>query len=594
MQNSWTQRLSQRAWGRGMGSADALRLALATLVGWNEQRDQSDGRAILQTLAARLPASEHGDAMTAARDWLSDPGLSPRDWQFVDDSLRFLQGEANGPIDWNSEVAHCIQPERHMAGSAPSLPLARSLARMLDLPLSDSIACLFSGAASVAWMLASEHDVTLYADQDVAIMVALIARAACRPLKVRRENPIDGSFTPSYLTDDFGERHSPLGHIDHIFSVPPFGMRLQKGGTFETHHIERLAPLARRSFTALVPDGTLFREAKGETELRAKWVTRYNTTVLSLPAGMFWPATSISTSLIRLEARPSSTATMIDARSMEKASTGRVQENLVVQHLEQFRSLREEDPKRVAQVSVDTLAENGFSLLPERYLKSESLAALEEALNRSHVVALTDIATIERGKAPVPLREPDEDPPLTAMEIAPSDLVDGIVRAPRKQQAFDLKEKSRVEGATVRPGDILVSIKGNVGIVGIVDSPNATLAEVMNDPWIISQSLAIIRLQPNAHISSPAVLNALLTAPWVREKLESMSGASTVRTLPISALRGLTIPLPTAEECGLAEETLTEMAAVRERIDEHQQQLAELQERLWSRLWQMPINTGDE
>ncbi|WP_298670676.1 N-6 DNA methylase [uncultured Sphingomonas sp.] len=589
-----TQQLDESARARGVNSADALMLSVAVLVGWNEQREQADGRAMFQALAGRLTGDGHGDALIAARDWLSDPGFSSQDWEFVEDGLSFLRREAGGPIDWNAEVAHCIHPDRRQAGAGPSLPLARSIARLLDLPLSDSVACLFPGAASIAWVLASERDVTLYADRDVAIVMALIARAACRLLRVRRENPIDGSFMPAFLTENPGEQPSPLGHFDHIVSVPPFGMRMQKGGTFEGHHIEHLAPLARRSFTALVPDGTLFREAKGETEFRSKWVTQYRATVLSLPAGMFWPATAISTSLLRLEPGSSSSVRMIDGRSMDKTSTGRVQENMIVQHLERFRSLRAEDTDRAADVPVAELAANSFSLLPDRYLKSANLAALEEALTRNPVVALADVANVERGKAPMPLREPDEDPPLTAMEIAPSDLIDGIVRSPRKQQAFDLKEKSRVEGATVRPGDILVSIKGNVGIVGMVDGVDAALAESMNDPWIISQSLAIIRLKPNPHISSSGVLNALLTAPWVREKLESMSGATTVRTLPISALRGLSLPLPTEEECGRAENQLVEIAAVRERIDEQQRNLAKLQERLWARLWQMPINSGDE
>lgn len=588
-----TQQLSQRAWARGMSSTDSLMLTVALLVGWNEQRDQADGRALFRALASRLSGTGHGDALTAAHEWLADAGLSSRDWDFVDDGLRFLQHEVVSPVDWNAEVAYCVHPERHEANATPSLPLARSIARLLDLPLSDSVACLFTGAASTAWALANDRDVTLYADHDVAIMTALFARAACRPIKVRRENPIDGSFMPAYMTGDPGERRSPLGHFDHIFSVPPFGMRV-KGATFEAQHIERLAPLARRSFTALVPDGTLFREAKAETEIRTRWVENYRTTVLSLPAGMFWPATAISTSLLRLEPDSLPITSMIDGRSMDKTSTGRVQESMIIQHLERFRSLRAEDADRALDVSIDALADNGFSLLPDRYLKSESLAALDEVLNRTPVIALSDIATIERSKAPVPLREPDENPPLTAMEIVPSDLVDGVVRTPRKQQAFDLKEKSRVEGATVRAGDILVSIKGNVGIVGIVDDMDVTLAEIMNDPWIISQSLAIIRLQPNAHISSPRVLNALLTAPWVREKLESMSGATTVRTLPMSALRGLSLPLPSAEEFTRAESRLDDIAGVRERIDEQQRNLAELQERLWARLWQMPIKIGDE
>lgn len=48
------------------------------------------------------------------------------------------------------------------------------------------------------------------------------------------------------------------------------------------------------------------------------------------------------------------------------------------------------------------------------------------------------------------------------------------------------------------------------------------------------------------------------------------------------------------EECSRAESQLAEIATVRDRIDQQQRNFAELQERLWSRLWQMPINIGDE
>lgn len=594
MAQCFTQQLDLRASNRGIAPRDALTLAVAILVSWNEQREQSEGRTLLSMLAQRLKGRDNGDALTAAQDWLGDPGLSSRDWEFVDDSVRFLQHHSTGPIDWNSELSYCIHPERHQGSNSVSLPLARSIARLLDLPLAGSVACLFAGSASIAWALAGEHDVTLYADQDVAIITALIARAACRPLKVRRENPLDGSFLPASLSFDSSDRRPSIGHIDHIVSVPPFGMRMQKGGTFETYHIERLAPRAIRSFTALIPDGALFREAKAEIELRAEWTTRYRAAVLSLPPGMFWPATSISTSLLRLEPEDSPSARMIDGRSMDKSSTGKVQEKMIAQHLEQFRSFRPDDPSRAIDVTVEELEANGFSLLPDRYLKSESLVALERALERNVTVALDDIASIERGKAPMPIREPDEDPPLTAMEIAPSDLIDGIVRVPRKQQAFETKEKGRIEGVTVEPGDILVSIKGNVGIVGIVESEQAILAKVMNDPWIVSQSLAIIRLKPNPYISSPAVLNSLLTAPWVREKLESMSGATTVRTLPISALRGLSLRVPSAEDSDRAQSQLAKIAAVREQIEDHQRNLIELRNNLWANLWQMPTDVGDQ
>lgn len=39
---------------------------------------------------------------------------------------------------------------------------------------------------------------------------------------------------------------------------------------------------------------------------------------------------------------------------------------------------------------------------------------------------------------------------------------------------------------------------------------HATASEAMNGPWIVSQSLAIVRWMPNPHIPSPKILSAPL------------------------------------------------------------------------------------
>lgn len=589
-----TAELARRASERGLQNIDAQMLALATLTGWTERREAANGQSLFGSLGESLPEGDHGSGATAARDWLLDPGLSSREWDVVDDNLRFLKETAVGPVDWNAEAAHCLAGDARSGLAALSMQLARSIGRVIDLPLHGSIGCLFTPSVTLAWILAEEHDVTVYADQQMAITLALLSRAACRSLTVRRENPIDGSFSPApYARED---RSAPFDSFDFLVSIPPFGARVQdgpnKGMAFESYQSQFFAERARAAFYTLVPDGALFREV--EAKRRECLVSEFKTTVLSLPAGMLLPAASVSTCLLRLERGRAASVRVIDGRAMETLGPGRPQETLISQHLEAFRGLRIDDPERTATVSMEELADNGFSLLPDRYVKSAGLAAIEKALELRPAVALGDIADIERGKAPMPLREPDDSPPLVALEIAPSDLVDGVVRTPVRQQAFDAKEQARVKGVTVRASDILVSIKGNVGNVGIVEDPGVHLAHALDEPWIVSQSLAIVRLKPNPHIQSSAILAALLTAPWVREKLESMSGASTVRTLPLSALRSLTLPVPTAGDCARAETALAEIACVREQIAEHQRNLVESRRQLWAQLWQIPEDFGDQ
>lgn len=585
-----------RIFRRGARNADAVMLAVATVVGWNEHRQASSGRDLFGNLVAQLGAQHADDALAVASDWLTDPGLSSVDWDMIDDALRFLQRDARGPVDWNAEVATALAPDHRQGSMALSAVLARSMGRVIDLPIQGTVGCLYAPSASVAWVLAEEREVSLFADQDVAIMMALLARAACRPLKVSRRNPLDGSYMPASYIHDTPGRQPPFDRFDHIFTAPLFGARISegpsKGMPFEAYQLEHLAGRATKSFNTLIPDGVLFRETKFETELRRTLVEQYDVTVMSLPSGMYWPSMGLSTSLVKLEPAGDGRVSVIDGRSMEKTSSGRVQEGLIVPHLEQFRGMRSKDPDRETIVSANKLADSNFALLPERYITSGNLAEVERALDHRQLVALGDLATIERNKAPTQLRGIVEGPPLTAMEIAPMDVADGRVRTPTRQHAFELSEASRVNGVTVRLDDILVSIKGNIGNVGIVGT-DAVKAEQLDDPWVISQSLAIVRLQPNPYIQSPAVLNALLTAPWVREKLDSMAGGTTVRSLPISALRKLSIPVPTPEECAEAEAQLDEISTMREQVSIQQKNLADRQRHLWAQLWHVPVGLGD-
>lgn len=580
----------------GYRSERAAFVAGAIIAAWNEDRSCTDLRSLFDGLAGHLQPTDHGDTLTAGQEWLKDTGLNSRELEAAQNALRALDNH-RGPIDWTVEVEQFLSLSQTGMGSfGLSGTLSKAIDRVLDLPLADSVACLYSPSAALAWQLSADRNVTLFADRDLGIVLALYARAACRDLHVSRQNPVDGSFMPGGLGYESADRDPPFASFDHIVSVPPFGIRLHdgpfKGLPFEAYHIDRLFDRARKTFTAIVPDGFLFRETKGESEIRRRLIDQRQVTVMSLPAGMFAQAGGVATSILHLENERSDSALMIDGRSIEKGSSRKAHERTIAEHLESFRGMRARDDERMDQVHVDELAANRWSLLPDRYVTSSDLARIDEALGQRETVELQDVASIERNKAALPIREAVEDPPLMALEIAPMDVADGLVAIPTKQQAYELDQKVRVEGITVHAGDILVSIKGNIGRIGIVGE-GATLATVMKEPWVISQSLAIIRWQPNNWIPSPAILNAILTAPWVSEKLESMSGGTTVKSLPISALRSMRIPVPSLEECALAEEQLRDIEELRGIIANHQSNLAEKHETIWSRLWQVPIMSGE-
>ena len=590
MHDTLVGRITRGLYAHGIGGGDACVGAVALVTAWFEDRATDNPKDLFQAMARRLHGACHADGLSAAADWLEDPGYSSSQWDALAAAQTELQSAPIGPIDWTAELDASFLDRRFVPDIGPTTSVAKSLNRVLDIPLTESCACMFSAATSLAWVMSGNREVTLFAgDRDLAIIVALLARSASRGLKVDRRNPMDGTFTPSRYMDELVDRELPFDHFHHIITLPPFGMRVQngeqRGFPFEAAQIERLAPRATKTFSTIVTDGMLFRENRQEAALRQNLIERYDTTIMSLPGGIFMPASGVQASIMRLERSPSERSVLlVDGRSMEKPSTGKALEQQIARHLETFQGLRPRNEDRAIVIEWDELEPSNFSLLPERYVKSESLARIENSLRDRPVASLVNVATIERAKAPIQMRDPGEDPPLTAMEIAPSDLEDGVVGSPRRQLAFEEDQAGAIAKITVQPGDVLVSIKGNVGRVGLVGL-GASLAEIMNDPWVVSQSLAIIRVKPGGPISSSEVLNAILTAPWVQQKLESMSGGATVRTLPISALRSLSIPIPTREEAYRAEQNLAEVDELRAKVADLVRNIEETRGAVWHSLW---------
>jgi hypothetical protein len=580
----------------GIPTSDAGPLAASLLCAWSAGVLAQDGRQALAKLAVALSPSSRFDGLQFAKEWLEDPGLSAIQWQAVDAAWQKLSVKSPNNVDWTAEATALLCQPIQYGPTQIAMPIARAIADIVrPKASSESCACLFQTAATLAWALAETRPVTFIpGNADIAMIVALLAYAGKRPIRVDRRNPVDGSFMTVGSDSANGNREPPFSHFDHIVSVPPFGMRLDgaKLSTMEAHQTDLFVRRAKRSFTTLTVDGFLFRENRGETELRQRLLGKYTASIMSMPAGMLAPSINVQTSLLRLEPGADDFVYMIDARSMPKSSRGRVQDHLIAKHLAAFAGFTASDEDRFYQAPLDDVAAAQYSLLPDRYMKSNVLAAIDAALQDKETVRLGDIATIERGKAPQPIRTLVEDPPLAGLEIVPSDIVDGRVRTPSRQVAFEGAEIERAKNVAAKYNDILISIKGNIGVVGIVDS-GAILAEVMNEPWIISQSLAIIRWRPNNFIPSAAILNALLTAPWAREKFESLGGATTVKLLPIGALSTMQIPVPSAEECQAAQTVLESMEAMRADIDARTANLKAKRDALWNQLWHLNNPSGE-
>lgn len=169
--------------------------------------------------------------------------------------------------------------------------------------------------------------------------------------------------------------------FDYIVSTPPFGLRIpqQLRENVDPFRSFRMAEddFLYRGSLSLKPNGTLvgvfsmgvtFRETPAEKELRRELVERgLVSNVILLPDNLFY-GTAIPSVIIQLKnVEADGAITMMDASSFFKKEGRR--NVLCVDKL--ITALNSGDARYVRKVSIDDVRENGYSLVPPKYLMED-------------------------------------------------------------------------------------------------------------------------------------------------------------------------------------------------------------------------------
>jgi hypothetical protein len=592
MQGSSVSQLRDTLYQTGIDRHDrAVILAAYAVAGRLGLSPRSGNATWMAQLADRLPRSAAATALHHAKKWLlEDLGLPEMPKRVVDNFWYANPASTAGFELGHQGVAAILEEVLDPDIAGVPFQVARQFAAMLEPPGDAPCTCLFAASASVAWHLADKRIVSLWpGDHRLALTLSLLAFAFQKNLHVVYRNPLDGSFMP--IVDEVTQidQDTAVPKAEHIIAFPPFGMRTDpKSGRplqIEALQLERFSRLASESYSCVVGDGLLFRENRAEAELRAALLADYSISVTSLPMGVWGRSMNVASSLLQLRPGRDDAVTFRNARDLPKGTLVSGRTEAMMAQLQ--RIARDELPsEQQAMVPRQTVLEANSVLLPSRYVRSASERAMEDALADLPTIALEHVASIERNKAPVPSKGSPADGDIIVLEVTPSDIADGEVRLPAKEVRFAADDHKRVASITVQTGDIVVSIKGAVGIVGKVGL-DATVYQAMSQPWVISQSLAIVRFRKNNAIPSADVLAAILTAPWVRERLVSLSGGSVVNTLPISALRSLQIPVPEQGQASQIKNELEHIQAMKQSLSDIRRNLDERQKGLWEQLWNM-------
>ncbi len=455
-----------------------------------------------------------------------------------------------------------------------------------------SVRCSFSGSAMPALQIALASS---QAGRDVHVRFVDLSLEICDVVKLAAitiETEIDVvSGSPLARIDG--------GSFDAEICIPPFGADVRDRSELPRKTLERIdatdkgrlhfepvamadmlvhAPNARVvfSFTA----GALFRTVGLEAVARSEIVDSGRlVSVIAVPPGMIYTTTTIATSIVVLEPAGGSKKEvrfidLSDDRFGSKTTRGQYDIHHDVSWAETTRTQLSDDAEWARDVSIEEIHKQSDVLAVERYLRTQSAEALSVFLAGYETRALSDVVEIIR---PAALPK-SKDGEYTVREASPGDIGEAgfLGLPPRETQIAHGVFRTKARNQQVRPGDVLLSVKGTIGKVGIVgaDAPDG------NDDnfWTAGQSLVILR--PGKRIA-PEVLYEYLSDDLVQEYIGSLAGGAAIQSISAKDLAALPIPLPDKDQQARVVDQARERQAKFEQIERMRQEIEDHRSRTW-------------
>lgn len=231
------------------------------------------------------------------------------------------------------------------------------------------------------------------------------------------------------------------------------------------------------------------------------------------------------------------------------------------------------DSDAVRNVSTHEILNNDAQLQVNRYVLGAKEQEVAHLLATLECKKLEDIATLVK-----PSVNNTVENGIEISEVGASDLPDyGYIRTATKQIMVDQKV-GKSASQFLRPDDIVLIIKGNLGKVGIVP-PN--VPESGAGGWIAGQSAAVIRVDKSSGIE-PRALFMLLRSELGKELVKTLASGSAIPFVQLRELKQLSIPIPSDEESIKASNAFMEEEALQHQINELQRLQASLSANCWS------------
>lgn len=417
---------------------------------------------------------------------------------------------------------------------------------------------------------------------------------------------------PSHLTvlGVVGEAGAGRDEITHCYCAPPWGLRVGHGMyppgwsyQFKQHrflrtHVDDVDRAEAWSIAAMWPQvesravflmshSFLFGQGQ-ESKLRQELVEPKNqiSAVLNLPPGLMG-MTNIPGGLLVLDAHAEPNVRMMDisGQTIDGRSKQRFGKDLDVAGVMDYYEGHDDVPQLATDAIAPEIASCDYSLMPTRYTRR--IHSLGDDL-----VPLEDLV-LQVLRAPPAVKDGVDG--IAVWEISPGQLD----RWQPIEAGFDRWTEvmpRKLHDAVLRPRDLLVSIKGAVGKVGIVGDvstePTASPQPepVRNDGKRPSSNSVVpsamcVALRVDTTKVLPEFLLLFLRSDLFKLQVEALKVGTTVgHVTPAALLSGVRVPLPTLDvQHAMWEADYLRLRELEMKAEQIQEDMARLRANLFSR-----------
>jgi type I restriction enzyme M protein len=462
--------------------------------------------------------------------------------------------------------------------------LAPLLQGLLGKPGKQRLYCPLDSSGWMPLMLAAagwKVDCEVANDQSARVF-KLLAFAAGWDLGARVGDPVR---RPVWLDG------AQLRRYKHAAAITNFGLRLKEGMDADPYnrfpvrfHYGEALQLAHviaqtnGRVVIIVPEALLFRTSGGERDYKEQLIRRgILSAVIRLPRDVFVPYAHVQSSILILETDAHENNVLFvdptDDLGRKQLKSGIGADGAV--H-ELCAAVEKRRASRVTAIATyDEIAAQDFNISVDRYVRSEEDRQIASVLEETKTFDLADIAEIIRPQA---ISGDKQGAVVSFAEVSLQDVLpDGTIRHPNKRVHVDDLAQAKAMRMRLQAGDVLLSVRGRIGTVGIVperksdDSPNE---------WLASQAFVILRLRDSSSIT-PLILYRYLSSPFGQGLLNSLATGMTVPMVSMGDLKKLRVMIPSAEEQREVEQQYEKVRKLRAQVAQLEKLADELNAAGW-------------